>query len=525
MNWINKSLLLLKNVSKGIAQSSLLFINKVRSLLPLNLPRVNNKYLFSYLRIIYAVFLAILSFFSWLSTLWRSLVKPKASIFFALGFIFLFTVSGVTGVVLVNPGIGIGLQDTSYVTGHFHCVLSMCVSFLIFAGLYYRFNNITGLNYSEFLGQLHFWLFFIGVNLTFSPMYFLGVAGMPLKIPDCPETCYAFNNMSFLGYCISVFSVLIFILVLIDVLSNSKKPEERKAVLIIFAFLFLSLLLYNGFIFPLSLPVLLIFNLLKKKSAALTSLTENLAQERKHLDSRYKTEFKFLLNLGLFANLLGLIFAVLFFSCCYFLSYHYLYDEYSSLVFFTIFFVFSIKICEFFIKIKILYQKYKKDVLNETKSIGIEGPNAFREYHGTSAKKNVPTILTTLASKTAVSQGILACELCFKVAAFGGTSLFTLHATSTAIIFSPNDLSNFYNKHSPLGRGFGVYGQKQVLMYDHLQSHLPDSTVRSDVIPNIITADKMLSTEKMLEYGGKNGVVFPSDIISKKIKSLTGTNN
>jgi len=92
-------------------------------------------------------------------------------------------VGGVTGVVLANSGIDIGLHDTYYVTGHFHYVLSMGAIFSIFAGVYYWFNKITGLQYSEFLSQLHFWLFFVGVNLTFFPMHFLGVAGMPRRIP------------------------------------------------------------------------------------------------------------------------------------------------------------------------------------------------------------------------------------------------------------------------------------------------------------------------------------------------------
>jgi cytochrome c oxidase subunit I len=121
--------------------------------------------------------------FSWLATLWGSSVELKAPILFGLGFIFLFTIGGVTGVVLANSGIDIGLHDTYYVTGHFHYVLSMGAVFSIFSGTYYWFYTISGLRYSEFLSQLHFWVFFIGVNITFFPMHFLGVAGMPRRIP------------------------------------------------------------------------------------------------------------------------------------------------------------------------------------------------------------------------------------------------------------------------------------------------------------------------------------------------------
>ncbi len=160
--------------------------------------------------------------FSWLATLWGSSVELKAPILFALGFIFLFTVGGVTGVVLANSGIDIGLHDTYYVTAHFHYVLSMGAVFSIFAGLYYWFNKITGLHYSEFLSQLHFWLFFIGVNLTFFPMHYLGVAGMPRRIPDYPDAFYAFNKISTWGSYASGFSVLIFIWVMVDALITKK---------------------------------------------------------------------------------------------------------------------------------------------------------------------------------------------------------------------------------------------------------------------------------------------------------------
>ena len=134
--------------------------------------------------------------FSWLATLWGSSLEMKAPVIFALGFIFLFTVGGVTGVVLANLGADISLHDTYYVTAHFHYVLSMGAVFSIFAGVYYWLTKIVGLNYSEFLAQLHFWLFFTGVNLTFFPMHYLGVAGMPRRIPDYPDAFYFFNKVA-----------------------------------------------------------------------------------------------------------------------------------------------------------------------------------------------------------------------------------------------------------------------------------------------------------------------------------------
>ena len=164
--------------------------------------------------------------FSWLATLWGSSIKLRAPILFALGFIFLFTVGGVTGVVLANSGIDIGLHDTYYVTAHFHYVLSMGAIFSIFGGVYYWFNKITGVQYSEFLAQLHFWVFFIGVNLTFFPMHWLGVAGMPRRIPDYPDSFYLFNKIASWGSYVSGFSTLIFFFLIVDAFL-SKRSSYR----------------------------------------------------------------------------------------------------------------------------------------------------------------------------------------------------------------------------------------------------------------------------------------------------------
>jgi cytochrome c oxidase subunit 1 len=168
--------------------------------------------------------------FSWLATLWGSSVEIKTPILFALGFIFLFTVGGVTGVVLANSGIDIGLHDTYYVTAHFHYVLSMGAVFSVFGGTYYWFNKITGLKYSEFLGQVHFWVFFVGVNLTFFPMHWLGVAGMPRRIPGYPDAFFMFNKISSWGSYVSGFSLIVFCCVLVDSLALSNcgtKPPQR----------------------------------------------------------------------------------------------------------------------------------------------------------------------------------------------------------------------------------------------------------------------------------------------------------
>jgi cytochrome c oxidase subunit 1 len=168
--------------------------------------------------------------FSWLATLWGSSLKLRAPLLFALGFIFLFTVGGVTGVVLANSGIDVALHDTYYVVAHFHYVLSMGAVFSIFGGIYYWFNKITGVEYSEVLAQIHFWVFFIGVNITFFPMHFLGVAGMPRRIPDYPDAFYTFNKISSWGAEISAFSLLIFLGLLIEAFYNQKKVILNKKI-------------------------------------------------------------------------------------------------------------------------------------------------------------------------------------------------------------------------------------------------------------------------------------------------------
>jgi heme/copper-type cytochrome/quinol oxidase subunit 1 len=161
--------------------------------------------------------------FSWIATMWGGSIVMRTPMLWAVGFVFLFTMGGFTGVILSNAGLSIAFHDTYYVVAHFHYVLSMGVVFALVAGFYYWVGKITGYTYSETLGKLHFWIMFIGVNLTFFPMHFLGLAGMPRRIPDYPDAFAGWNVVASIGSWLSFFGFLLFFYIVYDVLTAGRR--------------------------------------------------------------------------------------------------------------------------------------------------------------------------------------------------------------------------------------------------------------------------------------------------------------
>ena len=166
--------------------------------------------------------------FSWIATMWGGSIEFKTPMLWAFGFLFLFTLGGVTGIVLSQAGVDRAYHDTYYVVAHFHYVMSLGAVFAIFAGIYFYFPKMTGRSIPEWAGQLHFWTMFVGSNLTFFPQHFLGRQGMPRRYIDYPEAFALWNQVSSYGAFLSFASFVFFFIVIIYAIVAGKKETRAN---------------------------------------------------------------------------------------------------------------------------------------------------------------------------------------------------------------------------------------------------------------------------------------------------------
>ena len=166
--------------------------------------------------------------FSWIATMWGGSVEFKTPMLWAMGFLFLFTLGGVTGIVLSQAGVDRVYHDTYYVVAHFHYVMSLGAVFAIFAGIYFYLPKMSGRMYPEWAGKVHFWTMFIGANVTFFPQHFLGRQGMPRRYIDYPEAFAFWNYVSSWGAFLSFASFLFFIGVMVWTLTKGKRVTENN---------------------------------------------------------------------------------------------------------------------------------------------------------------------------------------------------------------------------------------------------------------------------------------------------------
>lgn len=165
--------------------------------------------------------------FSWLATLYGGSLKFNTPLIFTLGFLMLFTIGGLTGVVLSNASLDVAFHDTYYVVAHFHYVLSMGAVFGLFAGFYFWTPKIVGKLYNEVFGKIHFWTLFAGVNITFFPQHFLGMAGLPRRIPDYPDAYIGWNAVSSFGSIVSLIATFFFIYIIYSIFINDSYASNN----------------------------------------------------------------------------------------------------------------------------------------------------------------------------------------------------------------------------------------------------------------------------------------------------------
>ncbi|MBT5352652.1 MAG: cytochrome c oxidase subunit I [Rhodospirillales bacterium] len=165
--------------------------------------------------------------FSWLATMWGGSIEFKTPMLYAFGFIFLFVLGGVTGITLANAGMDTAFHDTYFVVAHFHYVMAIAAILAMFGGFFYWIGKMCGRQYNEGLAKIQFWIFFIGVNLTFFPQHFSGMAGMPRRIPDYPDAYAGWNYVSSVGAAITMIGTFLFLYIAWKTITSGEKAEAN----------------------------------------------------------------------------------------------------------------------------------------------------------------------------------------------------------------------------------------------------------------------------------------------------------
>jgi len=160
--------------------------------------------------------------FSWIATIYGGLIHYSTPFLWSLGFIILFTIGGLTGVIMANATIDIAIHDTYYIVAHFHYVLSLGAIYALFAGYYYWSGKIIGFQFNNIMSYVHFILFTIAVNVVFFPMHALGISGMPRRIPDYPDGYAAWNSIISFGTILTFITIIIFLFIVTHQISNKK---------------------------------------------------------------------------------------------------------------------------------------------------------------------------------------------------------------------------------------------------------------------------------------------------------------
>jgi len=166
--------------------------------------------------------------FSWLATMWGGSIRLEVPMMYAIAFIFLFVVGGVTGITLANASADLPLHDTYYVVAHFHYVMGLAAVLGMFAGFYYWIGKMSGYQYPQTLSKVQFWFFVVGVNVLFFPQHMAGLAGMPRRIPDYPDAYAGWNMVSSFGALITAIGTVLFFVVLWRTFKNAEKVEANQ---------------------------------------------------------------------------------------------------------------------------------------------------------------------------------------------------------------------------------------------------------------------------------------------------------